>query len=342
MSPMLTCSSTICCEPRSHRCEMSNYVYYANPQPQGDRSGWIEEVILKDPGDLPAGQEVQGQTIRLINAHEPPRVTRVADTRDLDPVQDRSVDAFDTAGGRRLPAQFRFRSKREPTWPNPAVPRRYSNPGAIPTRRPYVRDRARTPRQFGEFVAVYDCHACRYLSARSCSALLGALRLWQVHVAEDVWPVSRNRAAAVCMIDGVDMSPDLPPYDRPVNMMFQSYALFPHMTVAQNVAFGLQARTKLPSQVVRPRTASDEMPWSSCKLDTVRPSANLISSPVASVSVSRWRAAWSNAPNCCCWTNRLARSRQEAEGAHTVRADEHPGTGRRHVRRGHPRSGRKP
>jgi putrescine transport system ATP-binding protein len=40
-------------------------------------------------------------------------------------------------------------------------------------------------------------------------------------------------------IDGVDMT-DVPPYERPVNMMFQSYALFPHMTVAQNVAFGLK------------------------------------------------------------------------------------------------------
>lgn len=32
----------------------------------------------------------------------------------------------------------------------------------------------------------------------------------------------------------------LPPYQRPVNMMFQSYALFPHMTVEQNIAFGLK------------------------------------------------------------------------------------------------------
>ncbi|MCP5328271.1 MAG: polyamine ABC transporter ATP-binding protein [Sinobacteraceae bacterium] len=40
-------------------------------------------------------------------------------------------------------------------------------------------------------------------------------------------------------IDGQDMS-DTPPYARPVNMMFQSYALFPHMTVAKNVAFGLE------------------------------------------------------------------------------------------------------
>ena len=36
-------------------------------------------------------------------------------------------------------------------------------------------------------------------------------------------------------IDGVDMS-TIPPYERPVNMMFQSYALFPHMTVEKNVA----------------------------------------------------------------------------------------------------------
>ena len=41
------------------------------------------------------------------------------------------------------------------------------------------------------------------------------------------------------LIDGVDVT-DLPPYQRPVNMMFQSYALFPHMTVAQNIAFGLK------------------------------------------------------------------------------------------------------
>jgi putrescine transport system ATP-binding protein len=40
-------------------------------------------------------------------------------------------------------------------------------------------------------------------------------------------------------IDGVDVT-RRPAYDRPVNMMFQSYALFPHMTVEQNVAFGLK------------------------------------------------------------------------------------------------------
>ena len=41
------------------------------------------------------------------------------------------------------------------------------------------------------------------------------------------------------LIDGVEMS-DVPPHERPVNMMFQSYALFPHMTVESNVGYGLR------------------------------------------------------------------------------------------------------
>ncbi len=41
------------------------------------------------------------------------------------------------------------------------------------------------------------------------------------------------------ILDGQDMT-DVPAYERPVNTVFQSYALFPHMTVARNVAFGLR------------------------------------------------------------------------------------------------------
>jgi len=41
------------------------------------------------------------------------------------------------------------------------------------------------------------------------------------------------------LIDGVDVT-DQAPYHRPVNMMFQSYAIFPHMTVEKNVAYGLE------------------------------------------------------------------------------------------------------
>ncbi|MFC5694833.1 polyamine ABC transporter ATP-binding protein [Pseudomonas sp. GCM10022186] len=53
------------------------------------------------------------------------------------------------------------------------------------------------------------------------------------------------------MLDGVDIT-DMPPYERPINMMFQSYALFPHMTVAQNIAFGLK-QDKLPAAEIDAR-----------------------------------------------------------------------------------------
>lgn len=57
------------------------------------------------------------------------------------------------------------------------------------------------------------------------------------------------------MLDGQDIT-HLPPYDRPINMMFQSYALFPHMTVEQNIAFGLK-QDKLPVGEIKERV--DEM-----------------------------------------------------------------------------------
>ena len=52
-------------------------------------------------------------------------------------------------------------------------------------------------------------------------------------------------------LDGTDVT-HLPPYLRPINMMFQSYALFPHMTVEQNIAFGLK-QDKLPKDLIQER-----------------------------------------------------------------------------------------
>ena len=54
-------------------------------------------------------------------------------------------------------------------------------------------------------------------------------------------------------LDGQDLT-GLPPYARPVNMMFQSYALFPHMSVAQNIAFGLK-QDSLPRSEIADRVA---------------------------------------------------------------------------------------
>lgn len=55
------------------------------------------------------------------------------------------------------------------------------------------------------------------------------------------------------ILDGQDMA-DMPPYKRPINMMFQSYALFPHMSVEQNIAFGLK-QDGLPKAEIEARVS---------------------------------------------------------------------------------------
>jgi putrescine transport system ATP-binding protein len=55
------------------------------------------------------------------------------------------------------------------------------------------------------------------------------------------------------LIDGEDVT-DMPAHRRPVNMMFQSYALFPHLNVEKNIAFGL-VQDKLPKQEIAARVA---------------------------------------------------------------------------------------
>src|SRR5580704_10045541 len=56
------------------------------------------------------------------------------------------------------------------------------------------------------------------------------------------------------LLDGKDLAP-VPAYRRPVNMMFQSYALFPHLNVENNVAFGLRqdrlSRSEIASRVAQ-------------------------------------------------------------------------------------------
>jgi len=64
---------------------------------------------------------------------------------------------------------------------------------------------------------------------------------------------NRNQAGRV-LIDGRDVS-TVPPWQRNVGMVFQNYALWPHMTVAQNIAFGLEER-RLPTADIKRRVAA--------------------------------------------------------------------------------------
>jgi spermidine/putrescine transport system ATP-binding protein len=62
-------------------------------------------------------------------------------------------------------------------------------------------------------------------------------------------------SAGQVLIDGVDVG-GMPPYRRPTNTVFQTYALFPHLSVGENVAFGLR-RKKVPKQEIKRRVGEE-------------------------------------------------------------------------------------
>ena len=128
-------------------------------------------------------------------------------------------------------------------------PEQRSEPWKDPGARPYVQIDKLT-KKFGEFVAVDDVSLNIYrgeifclLGGSGCgkTTLLRMMAGFETPTAGSIW------------IDGADVTA-IPPYERPVNMMFQSYALFPHMTVRKNVAFGLR-QDRLPKGEIDDRVA---------------------------------------------------------------------------------------
>jgi putrescine transport system ATP-binding protein len=115
-----------------------------------------------------------------------------------------------------------------------------------PDAKPYVRIE-RVTKKFGDFVAVDDVSLGIYQKEIFC--LLGASGCGKTTLLRMLAGFERPTAGRI-YIDGVDMT-DIPPYERPVNMMFQSYALFPHMTVEQNVAFGLKQERLAKAEIAR-------------------------------------------------------------------------------------------
>lgn len=91
-------------------------------------------------------------------------------------------------------------------------------------------------KRFGPVVAVDGVSLA--IGGHECVALLGPSGCGKTTLLRMMAGLETPDAGCV-QIDGTDMTAT-PPYARPVSMMFQSYALFPHMTVADNVAFGLK------------------------------------------------------------------------------------------------------
>ena len=112
---------------------------------------------------------------------------------------------------------------------------------------PYLRIENVT-RKFGDFVAVNDVSLDVRRGEIFC--LLGGSGSGKTTLLRMLAGFETPTSGKI-YIDGQDMG-GIAPYDRPVNMMFQSYALFPHMTVEKNVAFGLE-QERLSRDEVRRR-----------------------------------------------------------------------------------------
>src|SRR5262249_55078665 len=108
-------------------------------------------------------------------------------------------------------------------------------PAAVDPDGAYVRI-ANVSKKFGDFTAVAEVSLDIRRGEIFC--LLGGSGSGKTTLLRMLAGFEAPSAGSIC-IDGADMS-RIPPYERPVNMMFQSYALFPHMSVEKNVSFGLE------------------------------------------------------------------------------------------------------
>lgn len=113
--------------------------------------------------------------------------------------------------------------------------RRSFAPWSNPDARPYIAFENVT-KVFGDFTAVNNLSLNIY--EREFFALLGASGCGKSTLLRMLAGFEEPTSGRI-LLDGQDLR-GIPPYRRPVNMMFQSYALFPHMTVEANIAFGLK------------------------------------------------------------------------------------------------------
>ena len=132
-----------------------------------------------------------------------------------------------------------------------AVKRPVFAPWKDPDAIPLIRFEGVT-KKFGEFVAIENLSLSIY--EREFFALLGPSGCGKTTLMR-MLAGFETPTTGIITLDGRDII-GVPPNKRPVNMMFQSYALFPHLTVAENIAFGLK-RSDMPKDQIAARV--DEM-----------------------------------------------------------------------------------
>lgn len=126
------------------------------------------------------------------------------------------------------------------------VKRKFS-PWADPEATPFIRFENVTKR-FGDFVAVDNLTLDIY--EREFFSLLGPSGCGKTTLMRMLAGFEDPTEGRI-LLQGQDLS-GVPPYRRPTNMMFQSYALFPHMSVEKNIAFGLE-QDNLPKPEIEDR-----------------------------------------------------------------------------------------
>ncbi|AKI02086.1 spermidine/putrescine ABC transporter ATP-binding subunit [Hoeflea sp. IMCC20628] len=122
--------------------------------------------------------------------------------------------------------------------------RRSFEPWNDPDQRPYIAFENIT-KKFGDFVAVKDLTL--HIFQKEFFALLGGSGCGKSTLLR-MLAGFENATEGQILLDGENMA-GVPPYKRPVNMMFQSYALFPHMSVEKNIAFGLKQDGMAKSEI---------------------------------------------------------------------------------------------
>lgn len=122
--------------------------------------------------------------------------------------------------------------------------RRSFEPWNDPDAKPYIAFDGVT-KKFGDFIAVDDLTL--HIYHREFFALLGGSGCGKSTLLR-MLAGFENTSEGSITLDGENMA-GIPPYRRPVNMMFQSYALFPHMSVEKNIAFGLRQDGMAKSEI---------------------------------------------------------------------------------------------